>query len=332
MSYIPVVMVGLGPMGQLCAKFAAQRPDLRIVAASDLDPEHVGRDLGQILGLADLGVKVIDRFQDALAGQEKGVVVLCTQSYLKDAAPQVTACLEAGWHVVSTCEQLAYPFQSAPGEAKAIDEAAQAAGRAVLGTGVNPGFAMDALPAFLSGVLNRVESVVIERFQDASKRRLPFQQKIGAGLSLDEFREKAAAGIIRHVGFAESAQLIAAAWGIELERLEEQVNPVMATRPLKSQFMEIAPGRACGVDQICQGFHRGQAVVTLHLEAYFGHPAPMERVRIQGEPPLEAVIPGGVFGDTATCAMTVNAIGRLVTAKPGLRTMLDVGVVSSRLY
>jgi 4-hydroxy-tetrahydrodipicolinate reductase len=331
MDRVPIVMAGLGPVGRLCARFASQRPELNIVGAADIDPDLAGRDLGELLGQAPLGVKVAPQLEQALKGREKGVVVLCTGSYLKDVAPQIVACLAAGWPVVSTCEQLAYPFGTAPEESRAIDEAARKAGLAVLGTGVNPGFTMDALPAFLSGVMVRVEAVLVERFQDASKRRLPFQRKIGAGLSLSEFQEQAAAGIIRHVGFAESVHLIAAAWGIALERLEEQVMPVMATRPLQSEFMEIEPGRVCGVNQLCQGFHKDRAVITLHLEAYFGHPEPKERVVIQGEPPLESVVQGGIFGDTATCAMAINAIAPVRMARPGLRTMLDVGLVAGRL-
>jgi 4-hydroxy-tetrahydrodipicolinate reductase len=176
-----------------------------------------------------------------------------------------------------------------------------------------------------------VNSVLIERFQDASLRRLPCQQKIGAGLDLADFEKKVAEMTIRHVGFSESVQLIAAAMAVPLDRIEERVYPVMATQALRSQFIEIAPGMVSGVDQICQGYCGGSAVITLHLQAYFGHPDPKDRTFIDGEPPLDVTVKGGIPGDTATCAMAVNAVRRIVDAPPGLRTMLDAGVVSSWL-
>ncbi len=332
MSHIPVAIVGLGPVGQLIAKLTSQRPNLRLAAAADIAPAYSGRDLGEILELSPLGVTVQPTIEEALhAAAVPGVAIVCTGSWLSRITPQIIACLEAGWHVVSTCEQLSYPFQNCPGESRLIDEKAKQKGLAVLGTGVNPGFAMDILPVFMSGACDRVHSVLIERFQDASLRRLPFQQKIGAGLDLADFEKKVAELTIRHVGFSESVQMIAAALDIPLDRIEERVYPVMATRTLRSRFIEIAPGRVCGVDQLCQGYHGGKAVVTLHLQAYFGHPDPKDRTFIDGEPPLDVTVKGGLPGDTATCAMAVNAVKRIVNAPAGLRTMLDAGVVSSWL-
>ncbi|MBW1714052.1 MAG: dihydrodipicolinate reductase, partial [Deltaproteobacteria bacterium] len=201
MSALTTAVVGLGPVGQLCAKIALKRPNLKLVSAADLDPQIAGQDLGLVLGLDRLGVEVSGSLEEALKKADQGVVVLCTTSYLDKIAQQIEACVSAGWHVVSTCEELAYPWQSRPEIADRLDRAAKGAKRAILGTGVNPGFAMDALPAFLSSVCRRVESVVVERFQDASLRRLPFQQKIGASLTLSEFEDKVKAGLIRHVGF-----------------------------------------------------------------------------------------------------------------------------------
>ena len=74
--------------------------------------------------------------------------------------------------------------------AKRIDALATRARVAVLGTGVNPGFVMDALPIALTGVCESVTAIEVDRVQDARIRRLPFQQKIGAGLTREEFADK----------------------------------------------------------------------------------------------------------------------------------------------
>ena len=271
---INICAIGLGPVGRFCAKIANERPDLELVAAADLNPELSGRDLGEILDQAPIGIQISGNMGEALSVTPKGVAVLCTTSILEKASEQIRECLQAGWHVVSTCEELAYPWKSAPQLAEAIDQWARDAGRSVLGTGVNPGFVMDALPAFITSACRRVDTILIERFQDASIRRLPFQQKIGAGLNLEEFETKVSSGIIRHVGFKESIQMISDALDIELEKVQERVMPVMATRYLESEFMKIAPGMVAGVNQIAQGFNDGKAIITLNLQAFFRPPHP----------------------------------------------------------
>jgi 4-hydroxy-tetrahydrodipicolinate reductase len=238
--------------------------------------------------------------------------------------PQLEACIEARKSVISTCEELAHPFETAPELALRIDELAKARGVVVLGTGVNPGFLMDALPTFLSSVCRDVHSVRVERYQDASIRRLPFQQKIGAGLSPAEFEAQRKAGRIRHVGFAESIRMIARALGWQLERITDEVEPVVAEKVVRSRFIEVAPGACAGLRQLGCGYVDGAPLITLELQAYIGHPDPHDTVIIDGQPPIRSTIQGGVDGDVATCSMVINAIGVALAAPPGLRTMVDI--------
>jgi 4-hydroxy-tetrahydrodipicolinate reductase len=90
--------------------------------------------------------------------------------------------------LISTTEELAYPYHSNEKLAKQIDEQARKANVAIVGTGVNPGFVMDALPIMLTAVCERVDSIRVDRIQDARTRRLPFQKKIGAGLTVEQFQ------------------------------------------------------------------------------------------------------------------------------------------------
>jgi 4-hydroxy-tetrahydrodipicolinate reductase len=329
MEPIPVVVVGLGPIGRVCAEMAAERQALKVVGAVDVNPDLVGRELDDLTPGAPRNVVVTDDLAAALSQDAEGVALLTTSSSLAQAAASIKDILAGRWHVVTTCEEAAYPFRSQPELADELDRAARSAERVVLGTGVNPGLTMDALPSFVSGAMRRVEAVVVERFQDASTRRLPFQRKIGAGLNLAEFEAKVADGVIRHVGFRESVDMIAAAWGVDLDRYEERVRPVMATTLLASDYMNVLPGQSAGLNQIAQGFVGDRAVITLNLQAYFGHPDPKERVVLFGEPHLEMIMPGGVHGDVATGAMTVNAASSVVRGRPGFRSMLDVPLATA---
>lgn len=318
-----VIQMGLGPIGQRLVQYLAERPYLQLVGALDIDPAKQGQDAGLLAGTRALGVAVSGDGAEVLA-TAADAVILTTGSSLVRIMPQLESCVAAGKAVVSTCEELAYPFADHPAAAERLDRLARDRGVAVLGTGVNPGFLMDALPIFLSSACQQVRSVEVQRHQDAAIRRLPFQRKIGAGLSPDEFAAQFAQGHIRHVGFAQSIRLIARSFGWTLDEVSESVEPVVATQATASAFVEVAAGQCAGLRQIGKGLARGETLVTLELEAYLGHPHPRDTVVVHGQPTLRSTIEGGVDGDIATCAMVINALPALLQAQPGLRTMADI--------
>jgi 4-hydroxy-tetrahydrodipicolinate reductase len=199
---------------------------------------------------------------------------------------------------------------------------------AVLGTGVNPGFTMDALPIALSAVCERVDRVEVHRVQDARIRRLPFQQKIGAGLTPDQFERQVELGTVRHVGFTESIQMIGDAMGWTLDRIVDDVAPKIAEQEVASEVLAVEAGEVCGVIQHGVGYAKGEPVITLRLEAYLGASDPYDSVLIEGSPRIYSKIDGGVHGDIATASITVNSIPAILTAAPGLRTMRDMRLPS----
>ena len=205
---------------------------------------------------------------------------------------------------------------------------AQEAGLAVVGTGINPGFAMDTLPTVLTGACERVDSIRVDRIQDASIRRLPFQQKIGAGLAPEIFREKADNLEIRHVGLTESVAMIAASLGWEMERITDVLEPKIAQARVSSEYLTVEAGQAAGLIQDAVGYRDGEPVIELHMEAFLGSPESYDAVRIEGAPPLYSRIEGGINGDIATASITVNSIPRVMAAPPGLQTMRDLPIPS----
>ncbi len=329
MTALKFVQYGLGPIGGQIARYLLERDNVELEAAIDIDPGKVGRDAGRLIGLHDsLGVMVSDRADAILAAAQADVVVLSTLSSFAALEEQIMQCLRYGKNVISSCEEMAFPWDDDPLRAARLDAAAKAAGVTVLASGVNPGFAMDALPVFLTSVCQKVDEVFIGRHQDASLRRLPFQKKIGAGLSVEEFTARVASREIRHVGFRESVRMIARALGWSLERIEESVLPAIAEREVKSPYLTVPGGAACGVVQKACGFMDDRPVITLELQAHLGHPAPRDFIRIKGEPSLYSEVAGGFHGDIATCAMIANSVPVVRRAEPGLKTMLDVGLTS----
>ena len=326
---IKVMHVGLGPIGAGVVRQVAERKGFRIVGAADIDPAKAGRDLGEVAGVGrSLRVKVSGDVKKAIKAAKPDVVVLCTSSSLKKVLPQMEEILKLKVPIVSTTEELAYPTKGNMKYASAIHLLAKKSKVAVLGTGVNPGFVMDALPITLTGVCERVDSLRIDRVQDARIRRLPFQQKIGAGLTRDQFLKKVAEGSVRHVGLAESVSMIADALGWKLDRITDDIQPKMATVTVASEFLAVDAGYVCGIVQDGVGYRNGLPVITLHMEAYLGAPESFDAVEIVGSPSLKMKIAGGVHGDIATASITVNSLPKILDVAPGLHTMRDMPIPS----
>jgi hypothetical protein len=322
---INVMFYGLGPIGAAVARQVATRKGFRIAGGIDIDPAKLGQDLGDVIGIGRrLKVRVTNDAAGVLKREKPDVVVLCTSSALKRVMPQIETVLKARVPIVSTTEELSYPVGRNRSIAKKIDELAKRAKVAVLGTGVNPGFVMDALPIALTGVCERVDSVRVDRIQDARVRRLPFQQKIGSGLTTEQFQKKVEDQSVRHVGLAESVTMIADAFGWKLEKVTDEIKPKIAESTVESEFLAVDPGYVCGIVQDGIGWKNGKPIITLHMEAYLGAPESYDAVTIEGVPRITQKIAGGVHGDVATASITVNSLPKILTAKPGLRTMRDM--------
>lgn len=321
---IRVVQVGLGPLGQKVVQYTLPREGIEIVGAVDPDPEKAGKDVGELCGGDSLGITIKKSLSEV--SSEADAAIVTTLSDLQKVEQQITALAAAGLDIVSTCEELSFPWQTQAETARRIDKTCQEHGVTCLGTGVNPGFLMDYLPAVLSSVCQKVERVEVHRVQDASSRRIPFQQKIGAGLSKEEFKAKEREGSLRHVGLPESVYMIAGAMNWKLDRVEEILEPVMADRTITSGYTDIEPGAACGLEQIGKGFIGDREVIRLHFRAAVGEAQSYDQVKVKGTPSFTSTIDGGVNGDVATSAITLNALASILKAGPGLKTMLDIPV------
>jgi 2,4-diaminopentanoate dehydrogenase len=326
---IRVMLVGLGPIGAAIGRQVIERKGYQLVAAVDVDPLKAGRDAGEVMELGRrLRLKVTSHIGRTIKASKPDAVVLCTGSLLKDVVTPMEEVLKHRVPVVTTAEEAAYPSRANRRLALRIDEAARKARVAVLGTGVNPGFAMDALPIALTAVCERVDSIEVQRVQDARVRRLPFQQKIGAGLTREQFQRQVDAGTVRHVGFTESIRMIGDALGWKIDRITDDIEPKIADTAVASELLAVDPGYVAGIIQRGVGYVNGHARIRLRLDAYLGAPESYESVLIEGSPRIYSRVEGGIHGDIATAAMAVNAIPAVITASPGLRTMRDMRLPS----
>ena len=324
---IRAIQYGIGPIGASIAKLLREKHSIELVGAIDNDPAKVGRDLGEVVGAGDApwGVKVSDNAEEVLS-QAADIVMHTTSSSLVKVADQLIECLKAGSCVVSTCEELSYPYRTNPALAAQLDKEAKDWGVALVGTGVNPGFVMDKLVITLAAVSQRIEHAKAQRIVDASKRRLPLQKKIGAGMSIEEFRAKVADGTIKHVGLPESVGMVAEALGLPVDQITETIEAKVATERVQTEFLIVEPGQAAGVHQIARGLAGGKELIYMELQMYVGAKDPADTVTLTGHPTISLTIPGGSHGDIATASVAVNSIPVILDAPAGLRTAKDLPI------
>jgi 4-hydroxy-tetrahydrodipicolinate reductase len=323
-----VIVYGLGPIGSAVACLVEGRSNLELVGGVDILPSKVSQDLGQVIGLGRfLGITVKKTLADVLAKTEADVALHTTTSYFDLFQPQILELLAGGLDIVSTSEELSFPWLAHPDEAAEIDAAAKQAGKTVLGTGVNPGFLMDILPLHLTAICQEVKRIEVRRVINASRRRQGFQAKIGSGMSEEDFRARMGTGRMGHIGLPESAGMVFDTLGRKLVRYEDSIEPVIATKVIETPYFEVEPGQVAGLKQVARAFSEEGEFMTLTFLASLDAEDEGDTIIMTGVPTLTVTLKG-TNGDLATTAMAVNAIRRVCEAPPGLVTMRDLPVVT----
>jgi 4-hydroxy-tetrahydrodipicolinate reductase len=317
----------LGPIGIAVGRALEGRAGIEFLGAADPAPEIAGSPLiGFLPGISGAENMRIDQSardlyaRSAATRTKEDVVLLCTGSRLESVMPQIEEAVEAGLHVISTCEELSFPELKHAVLGHRIDQAARRRGVAVLGTGVNPGLVMDRLALAAAAACVQVKKVSVTRVVDASKRRGPLRAKVGAGLSREEFAKGVAEKKLGHVGLSESAAIIAMGLGLQIDEITETIEPVIADRERDG----VAPGRVRGLHQIALVQAGDEQKVVLDLTMAVGVEEPADWIEIEGDPPVHLKVSGGFHGDRATVGCVVNAIPFVVTGPAGLHKVVTL--------
>lgn len=332
MNDIKVVLYGVGAVGSLIAKSLLEKKGAKIVGAVDVAKDKVGKDLGEVLGLnRKIGIKVSSDVDALLSETKADIAIHATSSYLQDTYPQIASIIRHGVNLISTCEELSYPHYSSPKIAKEIASLAKKHDVTVLGTGINPGFLMDTLVITLTAACQKIEKIEAVRVMDAAKRRLPFQKKIGTGLTIEEFKQKIEKKeITGHVGLEQSIAMIADALAWKLDKIKaDPFEPVIAKEPVKSDIIKVEAGRVAGLRQTARGFIENKEVIVLDFQAYIGAKEEYDAITITGVPTIKQKIQPCVHGDLGTVAIIINSIPKVLKAPAGLITMKDLPVPSA---
>lgn len=326
-----VIQYGMGFIGQKSVQLML-RKGFNVVAAIDTNPDYIGKDVGEIVGLGkSIGIKVTDNVPSILKDVKGDVVSVATVTKLESLYKQIKPFINAGFNIVSIAEELAYPWLTYPELAKEIDENAKAHNVTVVGSGVNPGFDMDLLPIHFSSACFNVEKIKIQRVVDFSIYS-PVRGKLRFGIKPKEFRKGVKEGKIPlHTGFLESMTMISDALGWKLDNISESWEMIVSRSLRKTLMYTVEPGTTAGWKQTAVGSIKGEAkiimemycVITPNLEEDGIEPG--NTTWIDGEPSLVLITKGSTQrGELCTTGRLVNIIPAVINAKPGLISVTNL--------
>lgn len=303
-------------------RLALENGGVQIVGGVDPRKDMIGRDLGELVDTKKIGVTVAPTLAEALDGRDADAAIHTTESRVVLVQKQIRELIDEGLAVVTSCEEMIYPWHAAKKEAEALDKRARDRGVCVYGAGVNPGYVMDRLPVAALRATSRVRSVMIRRVVDSLTRRPQLRAKTGAGMTPEEFKKAVAAGRLGHIGLVESALFIARSLERmpkrDIERLTNVVEPAIAAIDIAAPEGKIPKGRVAGVHQVCEVLLKDGLSIKLDLTIAASTGAPGDAIEIDGDPPIRLEVHGGIAGDVATASALVNAVHVALAAPSGI--------------
>jgi 4-hydroxy-tetrahydrodipicolinate reductase len=326
---IKVAVWGAGMMGQGLLRYILERPkDVELVGVIDRHPEKHGMTLGGLLGEVEHDMQITADI-DAVLALHPDVVCILTASNLHEITDQVEAAIRAEADVICIAETLAYPWASDPAWADRIDALAREHGVSVLGTGINPGFVLDALPIALSSVCMRIDRIEAARINDLSPFGPTVMSSQGVGTTVEQFEAGLADGsIVGHIGFQESVGLIAYALGWEIDEVVETREPIVSTVERSTPHVHVSPGEVAGCRHIARAYSKGELKIELvHPQQI--HPE-LEGVEtgdyltIVGDPNVSFHDGPEIPGGKGTYASVGNYIPLMGAAPAGVVTVVDM--------
>ncbi len=330
-----IVLWGFGAMGRGVAKNIVQSSFMKLVGVIDKNPAYVGKDVGEILGVGNYGVKVRES-KDIIEETNPDLVVIATSSFVKDVLPQIEYCVKNHANVITIAEEMAYPFESHKSESEYLDSLAKRYGVTILGTGVNPGFVLDTLIIALTGVCSRVDKIVARRINDLSPFGKTVMETQGVGTTVEQFEEGLKKGtIVGHIGFPQSIMMIAKALGWKVDKIEEQRKPIVSKVYRETEVVKVQPGMVAGCDHSAKAYVGDKVVIELyHPQQIHPHLEEVDTgdyIEIYGNININLAIKPEIPGGKATIAIATNMIPIVITAEPGLKCMADLPVPRSIL-
>ncbi len=341
-----VIQWATGGVGRAAVQGIRSHPELELVGTWVHNPEKAGRDVGEICGLGRIGVEATHDVEVLLEIEADCVLY----SPIMANKEEVLRILESGKNVVTPLNWF-YPG----GRDVADVEAACKQGNVSLhGTGIHPGGITERFPLMVSALSREITHVRAEEFSDIRSYDAPMV--VSDIMLFGKTPEEAANSPMLQMlggGFTQSIDMVADALGFDLDP-EKRTHHEMAvaTASIESPIGPIAPGRVAAQRFTWQGTVRGEPVITVRTNWFmgerdlepawnFGPEGERFEVEVTGDPSSKltfhgwhpASIEAGLErnpGIVATAIHCVSAIPSVCRAEPGIRSYLDLPLVSGR--
>ena len=344
-----VVVWSTGGVGSNAIRAIADRPDLELVGVWVHTPEKVGRDAGELAGIAHLGIAATGD-ADELIALEPDCVVYAASGPERGAGavPDYERLLQAGINLVTTTStELVYPPVADEALRERLDKAAAAGNASLYASGIFPGFASDELALLLTTQSRNIQTLrLIEcSLNDHYPVADVMMDGLGFARPLDFEPFIALPGVIPTV-WRPPIALIARGLNVELDEIRGRVDRQLTDRDIEVAFGTVPAGTVGAVRTIASGIVNGkEAIVVDHVIRMARDVAPewpasdndaTYVVSIEGDPDIECRLTlgpreghdAGAAAMTATAMRVVNAVPYVIAAAPGLLSSLDLPVTA----
>lgn len=350
---IKVAAIGTGNVGRHALTQLINDPRFELTSVWVSSDAKAGKDAGELAGLdVSTGITATTDLDAVLATEPECVVYTAmADNRLVEALEDYRRILAAGVNVVASAAVfLQYPWGTLPDEMIApIQEAAEAGKASLFVNGIDPGFANDLLPMALAGTCQRVEQLrcmEIINYDTYDSATVMFDV-MGFGKPLDEIPMLLQPGVLS-LAWGSVVRQLAAGLAIDLDEVTETYVREPAPEAFDIASGHIEKGTAAALRFEVRGMKDGKAAVVLEhvtrlrddLRPDWPQPAQeggSYRIELTGEPSYALDLclssPNGDHnhaGLVATAARVVNAIPEVVAAPPGIRTTLDLPLVTGK--
>ena len=189
---VKVVQIGTGKMAKHTMKYVLEK-DGEIVGAVDVNPEVIGKDIGEIIGTNNLGIKIIDLkdAEEMIKQTQPDVCIIETMSLLKDLTEPLMLCAKLGVNAITTCEEAFYSWNSNPNLTKQIDDLAKQTGCTIIGTGYQDIY-WGQLITSICGSTQKITKIKGSSSYNVEDYGIALANAHGAGLTMEQFEEQVA--------------------------------------------------------------------------------------------------------------------------------------------
>jgi 2,4-diaminopentanoate dehydrogenase len=339
-----VIQWATGTVGKAALQYFIENPVIELVGVYVTNPEKIGKDAGDIVGLPRTGVIAMNDVE-ALIAMEADCVLFAPLHTGDPGVDLACRLLASGKNVVSTAGPF-LPNTWLPEATAKIEAACRQGNTSFHGCGIHPGFSGDLLPITLTRLMNRVDCIEVTEIIDKVRNPMIYTEMMGFGLDPDALLANPRRSSETYKHFYSSMTLLAESLGKTIDEVTVKFEVSKAKCDIKHLYGEVKAGTVGGQHYEWTAWVEGAPLIVYHfywqlgedLDPLWEQGEARYRVVIKGDPPLECNLMGGMDSDGRrpflglpwTGLVGCTVVPQVCDAAPGIVTHLDFGVVQPR--